>query len=789
MLVNQKNDLPDACYLNMQSRSGVGSFRVEPQQAIRLRLTRGDHVHLFSQDGEQQAELIVLDSRGHTANHLLVSQSQGELSGSLAKATQAQISESRSAGQALAAQLNGWGVSDQHLSQAIQVNPSRLASDVETAPATEVFEVVDDLSLVVIAAGLSMQIEGHQPVTELSVQVKYLDASQVHLPEPLATPKTELRIPRASAQVYEVKAGEWIQIIDVSGKQCSDFLAFDRDALSQGEELGLDGVATRTVSGLNNPQPGIYSRFLGADMQPMVEVVQDTVGRHDSFLMACNPKYYEDSGYFGHINCSDNFNRALEPYAIKPRVAWPAINFFFNTSVEPCGTVFMDEPWSRAGDYVLLRATRDLICASSACPDDIDPANGWHPTDIHVRIYAAEHHFPRSIAYRTSPQELPRMTKTTGFHRRVTALTKQMVEYRGYWVASAYEGWGAQAEYLACRERVAVIDLTPLRKFEVTGPDAEAFLQFALTRNVRRLAIGEIAYSAICHETGGMIDDGTIFRMGEQAFRWVCGDPYTGLWLKNQAEEHGYQVSVRNSTDQLHNIAVQGPKSRELLSQIVWAPECQPSMDTLAWFHFMIGRLGGPEGIPIMVSRTGYTGELGFEVWCHPDDAEAVWDQVWETGQPYNIAPLGFDALDMLRIEAGLIFADHEFCPETNPYEAGIGFTVPMKSKTDDFIGREAMARQTPESRQRLVGLVLKGGEPVAHGDLIYHGRFPVGVVTSASNSPLLGKQIALCRVAPDFAAPETLLEVGKLDGLQKRLPGEVVALPFYDPERTRVRS
>jgi len=143
----------------------------------------------------------------------------------------------------------------------------------------------------------------------------------------------------------------------------------------------------------------------------------------------------------------------------------------------------------------------------------------------------------------------------------------------------------------------------------------------------------------------------------------------------------------------------------------------------------------------------------------------------------------------MLRIEAGLIFADHEFCPETNPYEAGIGFTVPMKTKAENFIGREAMARQTPESRQRLVGLVLQGNEPVAHGDLIYHGRFPVGVVTSATTSPLLSKQIALCRVAPDFAAPETLLEVGKLDGLQKRLPGEVVGLPFYDPERTRVRS
>ena len=148
----------------------------------------------------------------------------------------------------------------------------------------------------------------------------------------------------------------------------SDFLAFDKAALNKGEEVALDAVATRTVMGLSNPQPGLFSRFLGADMQSMVEVVQDTVGRHDSFLMACIPKYYEDSGYFGHISCSDNFNRALAPFKVTPRPAWPAINFFFNTAIEPCGTVSMDEPWSRAGDYVLLRATRDLICASSACP-------------------------------------------------------------------------------------------------------------------------------------------------------------------------------------------------------------------------------------------------------------------------------------------------------------------------------------------------------------------------------------------------------------------------------------
>jgi aminomethyltransferase len=112
------------------------------------------------------------------------------------------------------------------------------------------------------------------------------------------------------------------------------------------------------------------------------------------FLSACSPKFYNDSGYFGHISCTDNFNQVLQPFGIQSRNAWPAINLFYNTFVEPCGAISMAEPWSRPGDYVLLRAHRDLLCASSACPDDIDPSNGWVPTDILVRIYDQDQHFP-----------------------------------------------------------------------------------------------------------------------------------------------------------------------------------------------------------------------------------------------------------------------------------------------------------------------------------------------------------------------------------------------------------
>lgn len=774
MQATKYEDMTGEGFFNLCYPADKQYFRLDGQAALKLTLSTGDLLTLNSLDLEQACEILVFDTADKLSPHLLSTQRPMEAIG-----MKTQLAGKGSAAERLTVQLTEWGVQTEHLNQAIVCSGHDSVS----------LEAKADITLILAAAGPDMQIHEHTPVTEIQLTLKPSSPLFEYLPEPLSEVQSELRIPRATAGTYEVKAGEWIQIIDVSGKQCSDFLAFDKAELLAGNEAGLDAVATRTVMGISTPQPGIFSRFLGNDMQSMVEIVQDTVGRHDSFLMACTPKYYEDSGYFGHISCTDNFNKALASYGVTPKAAWPAINFFFNTNVEPCGTVSMDEPWSRAGDYVLMRATRDLICASSACPDDIDPANGWVPTDIHVRIYSADKQFSRSSAYRVTPEELPRMTQKTGFHQPISELTKQLIEYRGYWVASEYEGWGAKAEYLACRERVAMIDLSPLRKFEITGPDAEVFMQFVLTRNVRRLAIGEIAYSAICFETGGMIDDGTVFRMGEQAFRWICGDPYTGVWMRNKAQEKGFKVSVRNSTDQLHNVAVQGPQSRNLLRELIWTPESQPTMDNLAWFHFLIGRIGGPTGIPVMVSRTGYTGELGFEVWCHPDAAPEVWSSIWSAGEKYDIAPLGFDALDMLRIEAGLIFADHEFCPETNPFEAGIGFTVPLKSKEDDFIGRDALKRQAPESRKKLVGLLLDQNEPAAHGDAVYQGRFPVGVVTSATSSPLLGKQIALCRVAPEFAEQGMTLEVGKLDGQQKRLSGQVTTLPFYDQERTRVRS
>ena len=157
-----------------------------------------------------------------------------------------------------------------------------------------------------------------------------------------------------------------------------------------------------------------------------------------------------------------------------------ALNFFYNTGVDAQNVLYFDEPWSRPGDYVLLRALTDMVCVSSACPDDIDPANGWNPTDIHVRTYSDKQSFSRAVAYRMTPDAEPKMTRETAFHPRISALTRNFVEYRGYWLPTAFNNDGPVDEYWACREKAAVMDLSPLRKFEVTGPDAEALLQYAL---------------------------------------------------------------------------------------------------------------------------------------------------------------------------------------------------------------------------------------------------------------------------------------------------------------------
>jgi aminomethyltransferase len=285
-----------------------------------------------------------------------------------------------------------------------------------------------------------------------------------------------------------------------------------------------------------------------------------------------------------------------------------------------------------------------------------------------------------------------------------------------------------------------------------------------------------------------MIDDATVFRLGQDNFRFVGGDEYSGVWLREIAERERLKVWVKPTTDELHNVAVQGPESRDALAEIIWTPPTQTPLADLKWFRFLVGRIGGYDGIPVVVSRTGYTGELGYEVWCHPDDATAVWDAVWAAGAPRGMKPLGLEALDILRIESGLIFAGYEFDDQVDPFEAGIGFAVALADE-EDFIGRDALLERKAHPQRRLVGLQLEGNEVAGHGDEVYVGRRRVGVVTSGTRSPYLRRSIALCRMAVQYAEIGTAVEIGKLDGLQKRIAAEVVRFPFYDPDKTRPRS
>jgi len=753
------------------------TYLVRPGGATVFALEPDERVTVVDKDGGQVAEVTVLDSSGRDDAAALGASAD-------APATVVREALRDRNGSLLVGALGARGLDP------VDATAVRLFGEWSPPGSSQAFRADREVTVVVAAPGGRI-VDGAPPPSELLVEVRRSmprTYEQFELPPPLAEPRLDVRVDAATALAYEVRAGEYIQIIDVEGKQCSDFLAFHRRKLENGLERGLDSTTTRSLMGQAYPQPGLYGKFYDVDMDPLVEVVRDTVGRHDTFALACTRKYYEDMGYPGHINCSDNFNGQVAPYEIAPRKGWEALNFFYNTGFDSSMVLTMDEPWSRPGDYVLLRAMSDLVCASSACPDDIDPANGWQITPVHVRVYAPDNTFSVAIARRVTADAEPVLTMETSFHPRTNELTKSFIEYRGYWLPHCFDNEGAIAEYWACREKAAIMDLSPLRKWEILGPDAEKLIQTAITRDARRLSIGQVTYTALCNETGGMIDDATVYRLGQDNFRFVGGDEYDGIWLKELADRNELKVWIKPSTDQLHNVAVQGPASREILQKIVWTPPTQTSLEDLRWFRFTVGRIGTYDGIPIVVSRTGYTGELGYEIWCHPSDGPAVWDAIWEAGAEHGLTPLGLEALDILRIESGLIFAGYEFDDQVDPFEAGIGFAVDLETE-EDFVGRDALRERKAHPQRVLVGLELEGNETAGHGDDVYVGRRKVGVVTSGTRSPVLKKNIALCRIAVEYADLGTSVEVGKLDGLQKRIPARVVPFPFYDPEKKRPRG
>lgn len=761
--------------------AGTERYLIDGGGSVIVEIFAGDRLEVVDKEGCQPCEIIGIGGDGRFDASVLRTKSDNDADGFKAILS-----------------------ADDESAKRAQIALQRRDIDVAKARAVRVFgssskageraelAVERDGVAIVAAPGGTMNFEQQNTATPIELllhrsTIKTLEKAR--LPEPLANPQQDFRVQARTAETFTVKSGEFIQIIDVEGRQCSDFQAFSRRKLDAGNEKALDATITRSLLGILNPVPGLPAKAFDLEMEPLVEMVQDTCGRHDAFMTACNSRYYDEMGYPGHVNCTDNFNHVLKSFGIDKRPGWEALNYFYNTNIDAANQIYFDEPWSRPGDYVLMRALTDLVCVASACPCDIDAANGWNPTDIHVRVYAATETFKKATAFRMTPEADAVLTKETAFHSSFAKHTRDFTEYNGYWLPNRFNNEGPVEEYWAAREAAVIMDLSPLRKFEVTGPDAEALMQHCVTRNIRKLSDGQVVYTAMCYEHGGMVDDGTVYRLGQDNFRWIGGSDISGIWMREQAENLGLEAWVRSSTDQMHNVAVQGPKSRDILKDVIWTPPARPEVGEIDWFRFTVGRIGDYQGPPVVVSRTGYSGELGYEIFCHPKDGEAVFDSVWKAGQPHGLKPLGLEALDWLRIEAGLIFKDYEFDDTTDPFEAGIGFTVPLKSKEDDFIGKSALVERKNHPHKKLVGLEIDSQEPVGNGDCIHVGRAQIGEVTSGMRSPVLKKNIALARVDVVHAEIGTEVEIGKLDGHMKRLPARIVRFPHYDPEKKKPRS
>ena len=610
-------------------------------------------------------------------------------------------------------------------------------------------------------------------------------AREFYLPDPLGDLREEIHILRGSARAYQVAKGEYVQVIDAEGRQCSDFMAMSAEALEAGKERHIDTAVTRTMAGGAYPLPGLYDKFYDQDMRPLLSLEQDTVGRHDTFALACTARGYEEKGFPGHVNCSDNISNEYAKYGIAPRAAWPAINFFFNSWIAPGDSrLRVDEAWSRPGDYVLMRAMSPLVCVSTACPDDIDPINGWNPTDIYVRIYSSLR-VRRGMVYRSFPGLPKTMTQPSPFHKRTAALTSRFVAAKDIWAPAVFDSTGMLEEYWACRRRVTIQDTSSLRKLDVCGPDAGRFLQAACTRDIRRLAVHRAVYALFCDSRGAVIDDAVIYRLAPSLFRVCHGGDELALHLRERVEKTGCKVWLREKSRMLCSIAVQGPKSKDTLRRLIFTQPSQPAFENLKWFGMTLGRLRNRVGASVMVSRSGYTGELGYELFCDRRDAEEMWDAVISSGKEQGIAPMGAEALEVLRVEAGLMANNAEFGGDILPAEAGLDFAVD-KDK-GDFCGEEALANYRP--RRQIVGVLVEGSEMPVCGDRVFVGRRPAGEVTSAVYSPQLECPIAMARMHRDESAPGTRVEIGKLDGHIKRLAATVCELPFTDPKRKKLRE
>jgi aminomethyltransferase len=377
-------------------------------------------------------------------------------------------------------------------------------------------------------------------------------------------------------------------------------------------------------------------------------------------------------------------------------------------------------------------------------------------------------------------------------------------DWAGYAAVCSYDTTHDR-EYFAFRESAGMLDVSPLFKYEVHGPDATALLSRMMVRDVSKLKVGRVGYSCWCDDYGKVIDDGTVTRLDDDYYRVTAADPSLH-WL--QAVGRGMRVKIEDSSAKLATVALQGPRSREILRAASDA-----DMDKLKFFGATRCRL---DGLDVWITRTGYTGDLGYEVWVDSAQAVKLWDALMAAGNPYGIEPAGLDALDVSRIEAGFILLgiDYFSAPKvvlearkSSPFEIGLGWIVDFeRERFPNFVGRAALETEKAKgSPWALVGLEVAWealealyesfslppslpGTARRDGLPVYDdsGR-QVGKVTSHTWSPILKKYIALTSVHSEFAAPGTVLQMEHTVEFERRkVPATVVKTPFYDPERKR---
>jgi len=392
----------------------------------------------------------------------------------------------------------------------------------------------------------------------------------------------------------------------------------------------------------------------------------------------------------------------------------------------------------------------------------------------------------------THVQHLEPFLRQTPFHEPISRLMhgQGWVRWMGFQSAAFFDS--EQSEYFAIRNGASVYDVSPLIKYSIRGRDAARFVDFLVTRDMTKVKPMQVAYTAWCEDDGKMIEEGTVFRLGENDF--ILNAALHQLhWLTEAA--YGFDVTIEEVSDRFCGLALQGPTSRDILKALE-----VPGVAALPHFGILETTV---DGRWLRVDRAGFTGDLGYEIWVEPESALWLWENLFRLGEPFKIAPIGSLALDMARIEAGFILVDvdyigalHAIRPtqRQSPFEAGIGWAVGLK-KACHFVGKRALLREKAEgsSRHILTGIEIEGRKP-APGAFVYadkEARIEIGLTTSALWSPTLKKNIAFAQLPPAFAETGRQMWIEIWYPKEKKIERSMVRCwarnrMFFDPPRKK---